>query len=98
MLFMPSPYNTPCLNCGETKYSIRRDGVDMCALPGTMYEADDHIGYEYKNHRWAGWSDRELAAIGVEEADYERFRHTKRSVLKRNVHRVTVNTGRELLS
>jgi len=69
----------------------------MCALPGSMYEADDHIGFVFRNHRWVGWSDDELAAVGVHEKDYGRFRHTKASNLRHAVREHQKSAGRELV-
>lgn len=63
-----------CLNCGETKASIKRQGITLCGIEGG-YEYRE-LEHEFPNHRWADWRDDELARMGVKPEAFGRHRRT----------------------
>lgn len=63
-----------CLHCGETKASLKRQGIDMCGIEGG-YEYRE-LEHEWPRHRWVDWTNAELARFGVKPEAYDRHRRT----------------------
>lgn len=64
-----------CLNCGETKSSIKRQGIVLCGIMGG-YECPE-LEYEFPHHQWADWSDAFLTRMGVKPEAFDRHRRTR---------------------
>ena len=63
-----------CLQCGETKASIKRKQIVLCGIEeGYEYR---ELAHEWPHHRWADWTDAELARFGVKPAAFEKHRRT----------------------
>lgn len=62
-----------CLRCDQTKAQIRRDET-MCGIEGG-YEYRELVA-EWPRHRWADWTDRELALMGVKPEAFDKHRRT----------------------
>ena len=69
-----APAERSCLQCGETPTSIYRQGIVLCGIVGG-YEYRE-LEVEWPRHRWADWTDGELARLGVVQAAYDRHRRT----------------------
>lgn len=63
-----------CLNCGETKSSIKSQGIVLCGIM-EGYETPE-LAYEFPHHRWVDWNDGELARQGVKPEAFEKHRRT----------------------
>ena len=63
-----------CLQCGETRESLKRDGIVLCGVMsgGEVPELD----YEWPRHRWADWTDAQLARFGIKSEAFDRHRRT----------------------
>lgn len=64
-----------CLQCGETKSSIRAQGIVLCGIV-EGYETPE-LAYEFPHHRWADWKDGELARFGVRPEAFDKHRRTQ---------------------
>ena len=63
-----------CLQCGETKASIKRKQIVLCGIEeGYEYR---ELAHEWPHHRWADWTDAEMARFGVKPAAFEKHRRT----------------------
>jgi len=61
-----------CLNCGETRSSLKRQGITMCGIEeGYEYR---ELAYEFPHHRWADWTDSELARQDVKPEAFDKHR------------------------
>jgi hypothetical protein len=63
-----------CLQCGETKFSLKAQRIIMCAIEGG-YEYRE-IEAEWPRHRWADWRDDELDRMGIRPEAYEKHRRS----------------------
>jgi hypothetical protein len=69
-----------CLQCGETRASIKAQGIIACCTlsHGEYTEVND----EWPQHRWKDWTDEELAQLGVVPEAFERHRRTDASTFQ----------------
>lgn len=49
-----------CLHCDQTRAVVKANGY-YCATVGHDWECQE----EWPRHRWADWTDKELAGMGV---------------------------------
>lgn len=64
-----------CLQCGETKASIKAQGIVLCGIVSGYYEPE--LTDEWPRHRWADWRDSELAMMGLRPEAYEKHRRSR---------------------
>lgn len=69
-----------CLQCGETKASLRQNNYIICGIM-SGYESPE-LDYEFPHHRWADWTDKELAKFGVLPEAFEKHRRTSSLTLQ----------------
>lgn len=67
-----------CLHCGQSRDAVRRDAL-FCATVtrGETAEVDG----EWDRHRWADWTDRDLARAGISPEAYDRYRRATQFTL-----------------
>lgn len=63
-----------CLQCGETKASIKAQGIVLCGIM-SGYEQPE-LAYEFPTHRWADWRDTDLKGFDVKPEAYDKHRRT----------------------
>lgn len=68
-----------CLQCGETPATIKRNEL-ICGIEGG-YEYRE-LEYEWPRHRWADWTDKELARAGIKAEAFEKHRRTPAMTLQ----------------
>lgn len=62
-----------CLQCGQTPSQIKRDQTICGIEEGYEYR---ELAYEWPKHRWADWTDTELARNGIKPEAFDRHRRT----------------------
>lgn len=62
-----------CLHCEQTPSQIKRDQT-ICGIEGG-YEHRE-LEAEWPRHRWADWTDKDLARSGIRPDAFERYRRT----------------------
>ena len=65
--------NPICLQCGESREAVKREGLFCGTVSGYEYQEADE---QWPQHRWRSWRDDELARMGVKAEAYERHRRT----------------------
>lgn len=65
-----------CLQCGERRSAVRAESLYCCTISGGE---SPEVDQEWDRHRWADWTDRELAALGVRSEAYDKHRRTDTS-------------------
>lgn len=63
-----------CLQCDETKASIKAERIAVCGIVSGYYEPE--LTDEWPRHRWKDWTDRELDRMGIKPEAYEKHRRT----------------------
>lgn len=63
-----------CLQCGETRESLRQNRIVVCGIMSGGETPE--LAEEFPRHRWADWTDRELASFGVKPEAFDRHRRT----------------------
>lgn len=58
-----------CLNCGEHRETVKRHGYH-CATVDYFGECHE----EWPRHRWADWTDKELAKLGILPEHMDKYR------------------------
>jgi len=69
-----------CLQCGETKASIKAQGIIACCTMSVGEYAE--VNDEWPQHRWKDWTDTELSRAGVMPEAFERHRRTDASTFQ----------------
>lgn len=67
-----------CLHCGQLRDAVRKDALFCATLSrGETIEVD----HEWDRHRWADWTDRDLARAGIRPEAYDRYRRATQFTL-----------------
>lgn len=75
---MSEPADT-CLQCGETREVVKAHQYSCAIMSGgETIEVD----YEFPRHRWADWTDKELARRGIKPEHFEEYRRADRWTLQ----------------
>lgn len=62
-----------CLQCGQTPAEIKTRNT-ICGIEGGHEYRE--LEHEWERHRWADWSDKELARAGIKPEVFEKHRRT----------------------
>lgn len=60
-----------CLQCGETRASVKANGYICGILGGGEY---NELLYDFPTHRWADWSDKDLHGHGIKSDSFHKYR------------------------
>lgn len=62
-----------CLQCGETRESVKANGYICGIMSGGEY---DELLYDFPTHRWADWHDAALSGAGIKSEAFHKYRRT----------------------